>query len=204
MHISIRRYTQVRSVSDVCRKIAESFVPLLRRSPGFIAYYAIDAGGGTMATVSIFSTAAMALEFERQGGGLAQGERRGPAADAGRDHVRRGQGRHHGVNRPAIVAAVAAKSSAAGYRAGSSASGAAGSRQSSSTRRASWLPEAAEFSSQLARSLSSVLARRSPFLAASWYQRMASAGLAVLRVAATLRGSNVCAIRAAAVALPRS
>ena len=62
MHVSIRRYTQVRSVSDVCRKIAESFVPLLRRSPGFIAYYAIDAGGGTMATVSIFSTAAMALE----------------------------------------------------------------------------------------------------------------------------------------------
>ena len=62
MHISIRRYTQVRSVSEVCRKIGESFVPLLRRSPGFIAYYAIDAGGGTMATVSIFSTEAMALE----------------------------------------------------------------------------------------------------------------------------------------------
>jgi hypothetical protein len=62
MHISIRRYTQVRSVSEVCRKISESFVPLLRRSPGFIAYYAIDAGGGTMATISIFSTEAMALE----------------------------------------------------------------------------------------------------------------------------------------------
>jgi hypothetical protein len=62
MHISIRRYTQVRSVSEVCREIGESFVPLLRRSPGFIAYYAIDAGDGTMATVSIFSTETMALE----------------------------------------------------------------------------------------------------------------------------------------------
>jgi hypothetical protein len=62
MHISIRRYTQVRSISEVCRKISESFVPLLRRSPGFIAYYAIDAGGGEMATISIFSTEAMALE----------------------------------------------------------------------------------------------------------------------------------------------
>ena len=62
MHISIRRYIQVRSVNEVCRKVADTFVPLLRRSPGFIAYYAIDAGGGVMATISIFSTEAMALE----------------------------------------------------------------------------------------------------------------------------------------------
>lgn len=62
MHISIRRYTQVRSISEVCRKISESFVPLLRRSPGFIAYYAIDAGDGVMATISIFSTEAMATK----------------------------------------------------------------------------------------------------------------------------------------------
>ncbi len=62
MHISIRRYEQVKSVSKVCAKIGESFVPLLRSSPGFIAYYAIDAGGGTMATISIFSTQDMALE----------------------------------------------------------------------------------------------------------------------------------------------
>lgn len=62
MHISIRRYQQVRSVTEVCRKIGESFVPLMRKSPGFIAYYAIDAGGGTMATISIFSTEAMALK----------------------------------------------------------------------------------------------------------------------------------------------
>lgn len=66
MHISIRRYEQVRSVAEVCRKITESFVPLLRRSPGFIAYYAIDGGGGTMATISIFSTEAMALESNEQ------------------------------------------------------------------------------------------------------------------------------------------
>ncbi|MBK8175426.1 MAG: hypothetical protein IPK66_09275 [Rhodospirillales bacterium] len=34
----------------------------MRRSPGFIAYYAIDAGDGVMATISVFSTEAMALE----------------------------------------------------------------------------------------------------------------------------------------------
>lgn len=62
MHISIRRYRDVSSIAEVCRKIGESFVPVLRRSPGFIAYYAIDAGEGVMATVSVFSTEEMALE----------------------------------------------------------------------------------------------------------------------------------------------
>ncbi len=62
MHISIRRYDKVVSVSEVCRKIETSFVPQLRKFPGFIAYYAIDGGGGAMATVSVFSTEAMALE----------------------------------------------------------------------------------------------------------------------------------------------
>lgn len=62
MYISIRRYNNVRSVREVCSKVSESFVPLLKRSPGFIAYYAIDGGAGTMATVSIFSTERMALE----------------------------------------------------------------------------------------------------------------------------------------------
>ncbi len=62
MHISIRHYEKVVSVSEVCRKIETSFVPLIKKFPGFIAYYAIDGGGGTMATVSVFSTEAMALE----------------------------------------------------------------------------------------------------------------------------------------------
>jgi len=62
MYISVRRYNNVRSVREVCSKIATSFVPLLQRSPGFVAYYAVDGGGGTMATISIFSTRQMATE----------------------------------------------------------------------------------------------------------------------------------------------
>jgi hypothetical protein len=62
VHVSIRKYEKVVSVAEVCRKIALTFVPLLRKSPGFISYYAIDCGGGTMATVSVFSTERMALE----------------------------------------------------------------------------------------------------------------------------------------------
>lgn len=62
MHVSVRRYDNVRSVSQVCGRIAESFVPLLKKTPGFIAYYAVDGGNGTMATVSVFSTEKMAHE----------------------------------------------------------------------------------------------------------------------------------------------
>lgn len=62
MYVSVRRYDHVRSVTQVCGRIAESFVPLLKKSPGFIAYYAVDGGGGTMATVSVFSTERMAHE----------------------------------------------------------------------------------------------------------------------------------------------
>lgn len=62
MFVSIRRYDKVVSVREVCRRIAISFTPLLQKSPGFIAYYAVDCGEGTMATVSVFSTERMALE----------------------------------------------------------------------------------------------------------------------------------------------
>ena len=62
MFISVRRYSSVRSVNEVFRKIQSGFVPLLEGSPGFIAYYAIDGGNGTMATISMFSSEEMALE----------------------------------------------------------------------------------------------------------------------------------------------
>ena len=62
MHISIRRYEGVLSVGQVCRKIGEGFVPILKKTPGFIAYYAVDCGDGVLATISIFSTEEMAQE----------------------------------------------------------------------------------------------------------------------------------------------
>ncbi len=60
MFVSVRRYRNVPSVNALCRDIELQFVPRLERSPGFVAYYAIDGGDGTLTTVSVFSTAAMA------------------------------------------------------------------------------------------------------------------------------------------------
>jgi len=62
MFVSVRRYEDVRSVTALCRDIELEFVPRLKRSPGFIAYYAVDGSDGALTTVSVFSTAAMAEE----------------------------------------------------------------------------------------------------------------------------------------------
>jgi hypothetical protein len=34
--------------------VDEGFVPLLRRAPGFVAYYWVDAGDGVMVSTSVF------------------------------------------------------------------------------------------------------------------------------------------------------
>ena len=62
MFVSIRRYQGVPSLQNLVRDIEMEFVPRLRRMPGFVAYYAVDGGDGTLTTISVFSTPAMAEE----------------------------------------------------------------------------------------------------------------------------------------------
>nr|WP_257018856.1 hypothetical protein [Streptomyces sp. TLI_235] len=40
--------------AEAGRRVAEEFLPLLRRVPGFVAYYWVDAGDGVMASTSVF------------------------------------------------------------------------------------------------------------------------------------------------------
>ncbi len=62
MYVSVRHYENVSRVDEICRRVEHDFVPLLRKAPGFIAYYAVDGGDGSFATISVFSTAEMAKE----------------------------------------------------------------------------------------------------------------------------------------------
>lgn len=62
MFVSIRRYRDVSSLAALCRDIEMDFLPRLKRMPGFIAYYAVDGRDGSLTTMSVFSTAAMAEE----------------------------------------------------------------------------------------------------------------------------------------------
>ncbi len=54
MHAAIRQYQVAGSVDEVIRGMNEGFVPIIKDASGFRAYYALDAGGGRLATVSVF------------------------------------------------------------------------------------------------------------------------------------------------------
>jgi hypothetical protein len=63
MYLAIRRYqVDSSSVDKVMERVDDGFVPIISDAPGFFAYYAIDAGGGEIATVSVFEDQAGAEE----------------------------------------------------------------------------------------------------------------------------------------------
>src|SRR6266568_9470184 len=55
MYVAIRQYkVKAGSMDDLARRAQEGFVPLIRQSPGFVAYYGVVAGHDRVFTVSIF------------------------------------------------------------------------------------------------------------------------------------------------------
>ncbi len=56
MHVSIRRYGLLtrEPVEKVLQGVREGFLPTIRDEPGFLAYYALDSGTGTLTSISIF------------------------------------------------------------------------------------------------------------------------------------------------------
>ena len=63
MFAAIRRYhTDPDSISEVTRRVNESFMPLISGMSGFVAYLALDAGQGEYGTVSVFEDQASAEE----------------------------------------------------------------------------------------------------------------------------------------------
>jgi heme-degrading monooxygenase HmoA len=66
MFAAIRRYhTDPGSVEEVARQVNEGFVPLISGMPGFVAYFALNAGQGEFGTVSVFEDQQSAEESNR-------------------------------------------------------------------------------------------------------------------------------------------
>jgi hypothetical protein len=66
MHAAIRQYqVDPGSVDEIRRGVNEGFLPIIKDVYGFQAYYAMDAGGGRLATVSVFEDRAGAEESTR-------------------------------------------------------------------------------------------------------------------------------------------
>jgi hypothetical protein len=68
-YMSVRRYTTSGPTSVIVRIVTEGFVPIIRDAPGFIAFYVVDGGGGTLASVSIFTDQAGADASNRMAAG---------------------------------------------------------------------------------------------------------------------------------------
>jgi hypothetical protein len=67
MHVAIRRYQMdpSASVEELMRRVNEGFIPIIKDAPGFLAYYAVDSGLGTVTSVSVFENQAGADESNR-------------------------------------------------------------------------------------------------------------------------------------------
>jgi hypothetical protein len=56
MFASIRSYNGAGDVAAIRRGARKDLYPLLRKQPGFVSYSLIDAGGGSLTSISIFNT----------------------------------------------------------------------------------------------------------------------------------------------------
>jgi heme-degrading monooxygenase HmoA len=55
MYAVVRRYNIAPGSADtITQKVHESFLPLISQAPGFVGYYLLNAGDGTIASISIF------------------------------------------------------------------------------------------------------------------------------------------------------
>jgi hypothetical protein len=51
---------------EIAKRAQEGFVPILSGTPGFVAYYGINAGNGVITTINIFEDQAGAEESNRR------------------------------------------------------------------------------------------------------------------------------------------
>ena len=54
MYLTVRRNEGVTDPSEAGRITRETFVPIIREMPGFVAYFDVDAGDGVMVSISVF------------------------------------------------------------------------------------------------------------------------------------------------------
>jgi len=54
MYVAVRRYDGVTDPQKVGQLVDEGFVPIISKTPGFVAYYCVDAGDGVIVSTSVF------------------------------------------------------------------------------------------------------------------------------------------------------
>ena len=67
MYVAIRQYGLVTNepVDKVFQGLREGFIPIIKNAPGFLAYYTLDSGDGTLTSISVFEHRAGAERSNR-------------------------------------------------------------------------------------------------------------------------------------------
>lgn len=74
MYASIRRYqTSAGAAGELMQRVNQGFVPIISQAPGFVAYYAVDAGNDVVASVSVFRDHAGAEESNQMAADWVKG-----------------------------------------------------------------------------------------------------------------------------------
>ncbi|MGD0885172.1 MAG: hypothetical protein ABSA46_09930 [Thermodesulfovibrionales bacterium] len=66
MNVTVRRYEGVRDTKEAAKRVQESFVPLISGMQGFVNYYWVDIGNGTMISISVFDSLSDAIESNQK------------------------------------------------------------------------------------------------------------------------------------------
>ncbi len=61
MHVVIRKFSNMRSVSEAARRAESGIGQILRKSPGFQGYYVFDCGNGVGGSITLFDSREAAL-----------------------------------------------------------------------------------------------------------------------------------------------
>ena len=61
MYLIIRKFANVRSVSEAARRAESGIGQMLKQAPGFRGYYVFDGGNGVCGSVTLFESRAEAL-----------------------------------------------------------------------------------------------------------------------------------------------
>lgn len=94
MYAKIRRYQfDARNSEELNRKVREGFVPLIKKMPGFVAYYWLDQSEGAGASISVFENKVGAEESVRAAANFVQQQLAGMTL--GKPEITQGEVRAH-------------------------------------------------------------------------------------------------------------
>jgi hypothetical protein len=72
MYVTLRRYGGVTDPTEAGRRVNEAFLAIIRKVPGFVAYYFVDSGGGVAISPGIFENQSGAEESNKRAADYAR------------------------------------------------------------------------------------------------------------------------------------